>query len=433
MCGESEGEARLQSVERYSRGAIALHWLIALALAGEIALGFAMPKDASGFAEYQLHKSIGITILLLSLLRLGWRFTHARPAPLEGGFTGFLARAVHAGFYIFMVAMPLTGWALVSTDEIDVPTLLYGVVPLPHLPLNEGLNEIAEESHELLAWGGLALFVLHVGGALRHHVLIRDSLLSRMSLAGSGFVLAMLAAVLALGLGVLFGVSQDRELQGDGYEAPAEAAESSAVPVPSPERSAQEDLAEQDPAAEEVDVSPEANVEDESEIAAPAGPPPSWSIQPGRILRFTATNAGSALNGSFSSWSGNIAMDPEAPESAAITIRVDLASATLGDSTQDNMLRGADFFDASNFPQATWRSTSVRRISGNRYEADGTLSLKGASRPQRINFTLSGSGNRRSVEGSASIDRNAFAIGTGSNAENLAGTVRLSFTFDAMR
>jgi len=124
----------LQAVERYSKGAIALHWLIALALAGEIALGFAMPKDASGFAEYQLHKSIGITILLLSLVRLGWRFTHVQPVPLEGGVTGFLAKAVHVGFYAFMIAMPLTGWALVSSDPIDVPTVLFGVVPLPHLP-----------------------------------------------------------------------------------------------------------------------------------------------------------------------------------------------------------------------------------------------------------------------------------------------------------
>ena len=68
-----------------------LHWLIALALAGEIALGFAMPKDASGFTLYQLHKSIGITILVLSLARLGWRLTHKPPAPLEGGWEGKLA------------------------------------------------------------------------------------------------------------------------------------------------------------------------------------------------------------------------------------------------------------------------------------------------------------------------------------------------------
>ena len=85
-------------VSRYSRVAILLHWVLAAALAGQIALGFSMPRDASGFALYQLHKSVGITILVLSVFRLIWRLTHARPAETEGGFTGFLAKAVHWAF-----------------------------------------------------------------------------------------------------------------------------------------------------------------------------------------------------------------------------------------------------------------------------------------------------------------------------------------------
>ena len=165
----------------------------------------------------------------------------------------------------------------------------------------------------------------------------------------------------------------------------------------------------------------------------PAGPPPSWAIQPGGSLQFSVTNSGAALNGSFTSWSGDITMDPDAPESAAITIRVDLASATLGDATQDSMLGGADFFNTSAFPQATWRSASVRRVSGNRYEADGTLTLKGVSRPQRITFTLDGSGSSRSVSGSATVDRNAFSVGVGDSAANLGGSVTVNFAFDATR
>jgi cytochrome b561/polyisoprenoid-binding protein YceI len=421
----------VQAVERYSKGAIALHWLIALALAGEIALGFAMPKDASGFAEYQLHKSIGITILALSLLRLGWRFTHAQPAPLEGGVSGFLARVVHVGFYAFMIFMPLTGWALVSSDPLNVPTVLFGVIPLPHLPLGEAWNELAEETHEWLAWGGLALFGLHVAGALRHHVMLKDGLLARMG-PSAGFVLAMLGLTLALGAGVLFGVAQERSLE---IEPPAqETASLDATPTSAAGETDAEPI--EDEAAKEEDEPTEEAAPEEADSPQvtspePAGPPPAWTIQPGGALRFTATNAGSALNGSFGTWSGNIVMDPEAPESAAITITVNLASATLGDATQDSMLRGAEFFDTGSFPQATWRSTAVRRVSGNRYEADGTLSLKGASRPQRISFTLNGSGNRRSVEGSATIDRNAFGVGTGSSAENLAGSVRVTFAFDA--
>src|SRR5690606_36888612 len=75
--------------QRYSSGAILLHWTIALALAFQLALGFAMPKNESGFALYQLHKSVGITILLLTLVRVACRLTHRPPPAVEGGFQGF--------------------------------------------------------------------------------------------------------------------------------------------------------------------------------------------------------------------------------------------------------------------------------------------------------------------------------------------------------
>jgi polyisoprenoid-binding protein YceI len=96
------------------------------------------------------------------------------------------------------------------------------------------------------------------------------------------------------------------------------------------------------------------------------------------------------------------------------------------------MLQGGDFFASSANPTATWRSTSVRRTGENRYSASGTLSLKGVSKPQSLTFTLSGKDLKRHVEGSASIDRNAFGVGTGESAAGLPGAVALSFAFDAV-
>ena len=96
------------------------------------------------------------------------------------------------------------------------------------------------------------------------------------------------------------------------------------------------------------------------------------------------------------------------------------------------MVQGADFFASAANPTATWRSTSVRRTGPGRYSASGTLSLKGASKPQSVTFTLSGEGLRRHVEGSASIDRNAFGVGTGESAAGLPGAVALNFAFDAV-
>ena len=433
------------TVARYSTGAIVLHWLIALLLAGEIALGFTMPRDARGFELFQLHKSIGITILLLSLIRLGWRLTHPRPAPIEGGVTGFLASAVHVLFYAFMILMPLTGWAIVSSSDLDVPTLLFGAVPWPHLPLSESTNGFFAESHELLAFGGLGLFVLHVAGAIRHHFLLGDGLLARMAPRGrTGIAVALAATVMALGLGVFAAVGPRSEehdhatdhARGEEHE-PADGAQDAAQSDGEAEdhdhsaHNHEGEAIEEDPAADSSPAAtPSASPTPEQEEA---GPPPSWAIQPGGSLRFGVSNGDMRMNGNFGRWSGTIAMDPADPSDAAIAITVQLASATLGNATQDEMLRGGDFLAAGSSGTATWRSNSVTRTGANTYRANGTLSLKGASRAQPITFTLGGSGNRRSVSGQAVVDRNAFGIGTGENAAGLGGQVTVDFAFDAVR
>lgn len=403
--------------QRYSTGAILLHWAIALALGFQLALGFSMPKDERGFELFQLHKSVGITILLLTLARLAWRLTHRPPAAVEDGFQGFLAKAVHTLLYVFMVGMPLTGWAIVSTSRIEIPTVFWGVIPWPHLPLPGSINEAVEETHELLAWIGIALIVLHVAGALRHQFLLRDGLLRRMGPGGSAWAAGLLAlAVLAVYFATGMKIASDVVAAG-GYNAVQEQApEASRVPLEATP-----------PATATPEVEETTAAEDEA-----AGPPPVWAIQPGGRLGFTVTSSSDSYRGSFSDWSGAIRFDPEHPESADLRITVRLASASLGDATMDETLQGSEFFASAANPTATWRSTSVRRTGPNRYTASGTLSLKGASRPQTVNFTLSGDGLRRRVEGSTSIDRAAFGIGTGETGQGLGGSVALNFAFDAV-
>jgi cytochrome b561/polyisoprenoid-binding protein YceI len=410
-------EVDLQAAQqRYSWGAIVLHWAIALALAFQLALGFSMPKDERGFALFQLHKSVGITILLLTLVRLAWRLTHRPPPAVEGGFQGFLAKAVHTLLYVFMVGMPLTGWAVVSTSRIQVPTLLWGAIPWPHLPISNALHDLAEESHEILAWIGIALIALHVAGALRHQFLIKDGLLRRMGPGGSAWAAGLLAlAVVAVYFATGMKIAGDVVAAG-GYNAvQAQAPEESRVPLEAP-------TAMPTPEAEETEAADEET----------AGPPPVWTIQPGGRLGFVVTSGSDSYRGSFSDWNGAIRFDPENPETADIRITIRLASASLGDATMDETLQGAEFFASAANPAATWRSTSVRRTGPNRYSASGTLSLKGASRPQSLTFTLSGEGLRRRIEGSASIDRTAFGIGTGETGAGLGNSVALNFAFDAV-
>ncbi|MDX3899839.1 MAG: YceI family protein [Sphingobium sp.] len=405
---------------RYSRLAMALHWMIAAALAFQIGVGWGLEHlSARGFALYQVHKSVGITILALTLLRIVVRYWKPRPAPAEGGFTGALAKAVHLGLYLFMLGAPLTGWALVSTAKVKVPTLIFGVLPLPHLPLSTNSHEIFEGGHGLFAWIGIALLALHVAGAVRHQWMIGDGLIWRMVPGRSA--LAMAALILSVPFAFALGQKAVRSA-GEPARAPA-VAEPSAGPVAN--GAAQDASAEAEPA----DNAAIANIANAVEEAA-APPPPAWQVQPGGSLSFSVGNSGSTIEGSFKRWTATIVMDPERPESADIRVEIDLASAGVGDATQDEMLAGDEFFAVAAHPRAIFVAKGAER-SGSGYRARGTLTLKDVSRPQTISFSLKGEGGTRKVQGSATIARTSFAIGTGESGGGLDPNVAVRFAFDA--
>ncbi len=176
------------SATRYDPVAVALHWTIAIAIIIMIPFGLLLediPKDLQG-AAYGLHKSIGLSILVLSLFRLVWRLLNPPPTLPEGmkPLERLLAKAGHWAFYVLMIGMPLTGWLIVSASQ-KYPTIFFWMTEVPYLPLPEAMlgKESAEmfgEYHETLAYGTLALLALHVGAALKHHIVYKDNVLNRM-------------------------------------------------------------------------------------------------------------------------------------------------------------------------------------------------------------------------------------------------------------
>lgn len=183
---------KMPSPSRYSEVAIAIHWLTAIAIVSQFALGWWMislrPPSPLHFSLYQWHKSIGITILALSVLRLTWRLLH-RPPPLPESMPTWEKRAAklsHATLYFLLVALPISGWAVVSASPLNIPTVLYGILPLPHLPVLGDLPDKSEAQkslkalHEIGGWILALLLAGHVGAALRHHFLLRDDVLVRM-------------------------------------------------------------------------------------------------------------------------------------------------------------------------------------------------------------------------------------------------------------
>lgn len=170
---------------RYTQTAIALHWLIAVLIVGGFALGWVM-TDIPGFTPaklkyYSWHKWIGVTVFALALMRLLWRATHAAPA-LPGATPAWQRAAshgVHMLLYALMLAIPVTGYLYSSASNI--PVVYLGVVPLPRLiDPDPVLKETLKTLHVTLNYILLALVSLHVLAALKHQVLDRDGLLSRM-------------------------------------------------------------------------------------------------------------------------------------------------------------------------------------------------------------------------------------------------------------
>jgi cytochrome b561 len=181
-----------RTLSRYSIVAIALHWLIALLILANIVLAWTfqnMPKGLTAFQLIQLHKSLGITVLLLSVVRLGWRLANPPPAaPPMPRWQHLASQVAHWAFYAIMIGMPLSGWVMVSASKLGLPTLLYGVIPWPHIPFIHDLPPTAKKAwddgadnvHSALAWVAYVLIPLHVAAALKHQFYDRDDLLARM-------------------------------------------------------------------------------------------------------------------------------------------------------------------------------------------------------------------------------------------------------------
>lgn len=173
---------------RYGTVAMTLHWLIALAIISLLIVGKYMHglpnSDPNKFFLYQMHKSFGITVLALTVARIGWRLMHPVPA-LPAGMPAWQrwgAHISHFGLYALMLAIPLTGWAVASSSSLGIPTMLFGAVELPSLPVgtDHDTHEFFEEAHELLGNLMILLLIAHVAAALKHHFVDRDTVFRRM-------------------------------------------------------------------------------------------------------------------------------------------------------------------------------------------------------------------------------------------------------------
>ena len=176
----------MSSASRYSTGAIAFHWIIAALIAlNFVAVWVAerMPKPEH-MQIMANHMAFGLTILVLSVISVLWRLFHPRPPYVATirPWEAMLARIVQTLFWFLIIAMPITGWGMVTASPTSTGVSWFGLFTVPPLPFahGSGAGGTFHDVHETFAWLMLGLIALHVAGALKHQLFDRDGTLGRM-------------------------------------------------------------------------------------------------------------------------------------------------------------------------------------------------------------------------------------------------------------
>lgn len=416
----------------YSRGAIVLHWLIALGIIAQLVMGFLMVRAAPlaataqesspsffdssivrtiqfaqqhQFSLFQWHKTVGILVLLLSIARIVWRLMNKPPekAPMSA-FERITSDIVVFFFYALMIIVPITGWIIVSTSPTQFPTRLFLLPDLvwPNLPLGMDSNteQAAANAHALLAYSFVFLLFLHIGGALKHSIFDRVPELSRMSLIGklhhkktarSSVIISSLF-VLILGAGALLFSHYNQPAT------PAAATDAQQAPVTDTTQS-------------------------------------DWVIDRQKsTLNYEAAFSGEPVTGTIGNWDAIIHFDPAAPEKSRADITIDANSITYGHPYVADSLLGTDGFNTTEYPQVHAVLDHFSKEQDG-WQATGSITIRGKTKPVTLHFTYQENNGHAIVKGSADIDRLAFDLGRQNDASGtwLGKTVRVDLLLEADR
>lgn len=390
------------SAKTYGTLTKTFHWTTALLIfaiipLGLIANGMSFDTDAQLARKAQLfsiHKTLGVAVFFVALLRIVWALTQPKPGPLhpERRAETLLAEVIHWLLYISLVVAPLSGWIHHAATAGFAPIWWPFGQDLPLVPKDESCAHLFGSLHWVLTKVMAAAIALHVAGALKHQFIDRDATLRRMWFTKSDVpdvaahhssilppVLAGVVTAAAIGLGSILAGGSDHDM----------------------------------PTAATL-----AQVQSD------------WQVDTGSIA-ITVNQFGSDVVGRFEDWTAEITFDPDAdanPGDVAVTIAI--GSLTLGSVTSQAM--GPDYFDATTFPTATFAGPIVATETG--YQIAGTLTLKGAAVPVTLPFALDIAGDTATVSGETTVDRRDFVIGDPDGDEsNLGFSVGIAVSLTATR
>lgn len=173
-------------------------------------------------------------------------------------------------------------------------------------------------------------------------------------------------------------------------------------------------------------------------VSAPAyaAPAPAWTVDKAASkVSFSSSFDGGAFTGQFRSWNAAIRFDPANLAGSSVTATFDTASAATGDATRDQALPEPDWFSAKAFPKATFTASSFKALGGGKYQAIGTLTVRGVTKPLTLPFTLVITGDTARMTSSVGINRLAFGVGQGDwkTTEVVPATVTVNISLTAKR
>ncbi len=401
------------SFSNYGSVTKTFHWLTALLIFTALPLGWiandlahaiynpSVPTTEEDIARatrlFSLHKTVGVSVFFVSLARILWALTQTKPGLLnaENKPEAFAAETVHWLLYGSLVLVPLTGWLHHAATEGFAPILWPFGQNLPFIPKSAFVSEITAGLHWLFILVLAGSLVLHIAGALKHHVVDNDGTLRRMlpgrsdapeppaqhhSAVPAFAALAVWCAVLTGGWYI--GVFADHS-------------------------SASTDTAEL------------------TEVQS------DWQVQDGS-LSFTITQLGSPVSGNFADWTAAITFEEQAEPGLAGSVDVTIAITSLSLGTVTDQAMGPDFFDGGQFPTAQFKADIYKTDAG--YEARGPLTIRDKSMDVVLPFELDVQDDLATMSGGLELNRLDFDVGKSMPAEDsLAFAVAVSVELTAKR
>lgn len=367
----------------YSTVTKTFHWLTALLIFAAMPLGLianGAPYETGDQLAFKAtlfswHKTLGVTVFFVALLRILWALTQTKPGPLhpERRTETMLAEVVHWLLYVSLVIVPLTGWIEHAATTGFAPIWWPFGQTLPFVPQSDVVAGIFAGLHWIFTKVLAVAILLHIAGALKHHFVDKDDTLRRMWFGRKvmpnvgAHVGKASAPILALGV---FAAAAGAAFALGLTEKHSETFEAAAL----------------------------------EEVAS------DWVVEDGEIS-FTIKLFGGDTAGRFGDWTSSITFDPTPAEvMGSVETVISVGSLELGGQTAEAL--GPDFFDASVHPTATFVADIKPAEDG--YLADGTLTIKETTVPVQMPFTLEITDDVAVMNGAVSLDRLDFGIGAGS-------------------